>query len=225
MFEECPITIAPELNATTLVQECYGNMFLNCSALNTIVCRATTNLGATKCKENWVKGVASTGTFVRASGINWGSRSVNTIPVDWTVLDDVLIYQPTIVCDGENVFLSCATEGTEIYYRLDQTGEFQLYTQPIPISQDTLVEAYSKLGTYTSATVSDTCVYVQETLFERSNKSLPTWIYSGNTITTPYSVNRIDGHSSSYAKGVFNFETTINLRAAQPTYLWFQHAD
>ena len=62
-------------------------------------------------------------------------------------------------------------------------------------------------------------------MYEQSNKSLPTWRYGGNTITTPYSVNRIDGHSSSYSKGTFAFETSVVLRTAQPTYLWFQHAD
>ena len=46
-----------------------------------------------------------------------------------------------------------------------------------------------------------------------------------SNITLPYSVNRIDGHSSSYSNGTFNFSTTINLYKIQPTYLWFQHAD
>ena len=62
-------------------------------------------------------------------------------------------------------------------------------------------------------------------MFEQSNKSLPTWRYGGNIVETPYSVNRIDGHSSSYSKGTFAFETSVVLRSAQPTYLWFQHAD
>ena len=51
------------------------------------------------------------------------------------------------------------------------------------------------------------------------------WQYGGAEITTPYSVNAIDGHSASYAKGTFNFENSFALRQAQPTYLWFQHAD
>ena len=46
-----------------------------------------------------------------------------------------------------------------------------------------------------------------------------------SNITVPYSVNRIDGHSSSYSKGNYTFTTTINLPKVQPTYLWFQHAD
>lgn len=46
-----------------------------------------------------------------------------------------------------------------------------------------------------------------------------------SNITVPYSINGINGHSSNYTKGTYNFETTINLNKAQPTYLWFQHAD
>ena len=46
-----------------------------------------------------------------------------------------------------------------------------------------------------------------------------------SNITVPYSVNAINGHSSSYSKGNYTFTTTINLPKVQPTYLWFQHAD
>ena len=44
-------------------------------------------------------------------------------------------------------------------------------------------------------------------------------------ITLPYSINAIDGHSSSYLKGTFNFYKEIEVKKVQPTYLWFQHAD
>lgn len=46
-----------------------------------------------------------------------------------------------------------------------------------------------------------------------------------STITLPYSINAIDGHSASMSRGTFNFNTVINLHKVQPTYLWFQHAD
>ncbi len=46
-----------------------------------------------------------------------------------------------------------------------------------------------------------------------------------SSITLPYSINAIDGHSSSYSKGTFSFTTTIDIYKIQPTYLWFQHAD
>lgn len=46
-----------------------------------------------------------------------------------------------------------------------------------------------------------------------------------SNITLPYSMNAINGHTSAYLKGTHQFTTTFNLVTAQPTYLWFQHAD
>ena len=46
-----------------------------------------------------------------------------------------------------------------------------------------------------------------------------------SNITLPYSVNAINGHSGAMTRGTYQFTTTINLYKAQPTYLWFQHAD
>lgn len=60
--------------------------------------------------------------------------------------------------------------------------------------------------------MTETCQYVEETPYQRSNKSIPEWRYNNGIITTPFSVNRIDGHSSKYAKGTFNFETTVSLK-------------
>lgn len=62
-------------------------------------------------------------------------------------------------------------------------------------------------------------MYVSDVPIEASNRDLKKWQYSGAEITTPYSVNAVDGHSSNYAKGTFNFETSFALRQAQPAYL------
>ena len=154
MFEECPITIAPELNATTLVNECYGNMFINCSFLNTIVCLAESGFNTSNCLSNWVRGVSSTGTFVKSRAATSWTTGFNGIPTGWTVLDDTLVYAPTINFDGEDTIrLTCNTEGASIYYKLNMVGDFQLYQQPIVIVQDTLVEAYATLDGTSSATV------------------------------------------------------------------------
>ena len=224
MFEKCGITEAPVLNATTLVNECYGHMFEGCASLNRITCLATSNLNASNCRKDWVKNVAATGVFVKAANTTW-TTGTSHIPTGWTVCEDVLLLPPEVSFFGDTIELECDTAGAEIHYRLGQTGDFALYTAPISIVADTVVEAYSAYQGKTSQTVTQTCVYVHETPFQRSNKELSTWRYGGNTITTPYSVNAIDGHSSSYAKGTFAFDTSITLREAQPTYLWFQHAD
>lgn len=226
MFEACSITESPELNATTLVKECYYNMFNGCSSLNIIVCRATDGISISDSHKGWTTGVSSTGVFVKANGVNWGTTGVNGIPTGWTVMDDVLLYPPTIMFDGEDtIMIQCVTAEASIYYRLNQEGEFQLYTQPIVINNDAVVETYSMLGFHTSATVSQSCIYVEKTPYQRSNMNVPNWTYSGTAISTPYSVNAIDGHSSKYARGTFTFDTNVMLKEAQPTYLWFQHAD
>ena len=223
MFEECPISTAPELNAETLVKECYGNMFTGCTSLNYIKCLAT-DKSATDCLKSWVNNVASTGTFEKKANASW-STGVNAIPSGWDVVEEGTPRIPTILCGGIDIELDCATTGADIYYQLNHSGSYTKYSTPITITSNTFIECYSEKNGKTSATISQTCEYDDRTLFEYSNQSLDTWTYNGNTITTPYSVNAIDGHSSSYATGTFNFETDVNLRSQQPTYLWFQHAD
>lgn len=225
MFEACPFSEAPELNATTLVRECYYCMFIDCVNLSYIKCMATTSLGVTSGLTNWVKNVSPTGTFVKDGNTAWGT-GYNGIPNGWVVCNDVLLFAPVISFDGDQeITIECETPGASIFYRLNETGNFENYSEPIIINTTTIVEAYSVLAPQTSTTVSETCVYVVETKFESSNKTISSWTYNNLTISTPYSVNRIDGHSSNYSKGTFNFETNINLRKTQPTYLWFQHAD
>ena len=228
MFEECAITTAPDLPATTLVSECYGHMFTACTSLNYIKCLAVSGFTTTNCKTNWVNNVATSGTFVKSSSVNtstW-SRGANGIPTNWLVYDDVAVVAPTVSYDGfDTITITCSTQGANIYYRLNQTGEYILYATAITISADTTVETYSTLNGQTSATITQTCVYVSDVPIEASNRDLKKWNYNGQEITTPYSINAIDGHSSRYLTGTFNFETSFALRQAQPTYLWFQHAD
>ena len=85
MFRSCQsLKTAPELPTTTLAKYCYENMFYGCTSLNYIKCLAT-NISATNCKKNWVNGVASTGTFVKASSMTGWTTGVNGIPSGWTV--------------------------------------------------------------------------------------------------------------------------------------------
>ncbi len=222
MFEKCAIFTAPDLNAETLSNECYGHMFENCSNLNYIKCLAKNGFNNTNVLANWVTGVCATGTFIKKENISW-TTGASGIPTNWTIRE--MPDTPTISCNGFEIELSCTSTGAVIYYQLDHSGNYTQYTTPITITGDTFIECYSEKDGMASATISQTCEYDDRTIYEYSNQSLDSWIYKGNIITTPYSVNAIDGHSSSYAKGTFNFETTVNLRSQQPTYLWFQHAD
>ena len=228
MFENCAITEAPELLAEHLVAECYGNMFTGCTSLNYIKCMAIDGFSTTNCKQNWVSGVASSGTFVKDSGVavsTW-TRGASGIPTNWLVYDDIPVVPPTITYDGfSEIALTCETQGADIYYRLNNTGEYSAYTTAITITADTIIQTYSELNGQESRTVSQTCQYVSDVPIEYSNRDLKKWNYGNQEITTPYSINAIDGHSSNYAKGTFNFETSFALSGAQPTYLWFQHAD
>ena len=228
MFEECAFTNAPDLLADALVRECYGYMFTGCRSLDYIKCMATKGFDTYQCKQGWVTNVASSGSFVKDSSVStttW-TRGNNGIPTSWLVYDDVSVSMPVITCDGyNNVTITCDTQGADIYYRLNQEGNYSAYTTAITITADTVVEAYAELNGQESRVTTQTCEYISDDPYEASNRNLYKWKYNNNEITTPYSVNALDGHSSSYAKGTFNFETSFALRDAQPAYLWFQHAD
>ena len=82
MFQGCTsLATAPELPATTLASYCYWYMFNNCTSLNYIKCLATTNINATNCN-NWVNGVAASGTFVGDPNSTW-TIGKNGIPSGW----------------------------------------------------------------------------------------------------------------------------------------------
>lgn len=85
MFEDCTsLTAAPELPATSLEYYCYQYMFRRCTSLNYIKCMAT-RIKHSSCTEDWVRRVASSGTFVKNSSMSSWTTGVNGIPNNWTV--------------------------------------------------------------------------------------------------------------------------------------------
>ncbi len=85
MFRGCTsLTTAPTLPATTLANSCYALMFYNCTSLNSITMLAT-DISASGCLQNWVKNVATTGTFYKNSAATWDNDDV--VPSGWTVQD------------------------------------------------------------------------------------------------------------------------------------------
>ncbi len=88
MFRGCTsLTTAPGLPATTLASYCYGYMFYGCTKLNSITCLAT-DISATDCTNNWVSGVAESGTFTKAASMSsWATTGTSGIPSGWTVKD------------------------------------------------------------------------------------------------------------------------------------------
>ncbi len=90
MFQNCTsLTSTPVLHATELVQQCYQEMFKGCSSLSTVTCLATsTATDAYYCTEDWLDGVASTGTFYKAASMeSWTTDSASGIPSGWTPQD------------------------------------------------------------------------------------------------------------------------------------------
>lgn len=85
MFSGCTsLTTAPELPATTLARSCYNNMFYGCSNLNYIKMLAT-DISAFNCLYNWVRDVASTGTFVKSKDATWDVTGYSGVPSGWTI--------------------------------------------------------------------------------------------------------------------------------------------
>ncbi|MBP3845192.1 MAG: hypothetical protein J6E48_08680, partial [Prevotella sp.] len=85
MFKGCTgLERAPVLPAPTLRGGCYQYMFSGCSNLSYIKCLAT-NITATECLNNWVEGVKSSGTFVKAASMNNWSSGDSGIPSGWTI--------------------------------------------------------------------------------------------------------------------------------------------
>lgn len=88
MFWGCTsLVVAPELPATSLTGSCYAFMFYDCTKLNYIKALFTTT-PTSYYIGNWVKGVSSTGIFVKNKDATWNVTGVNGIPTGWTVITD-----------------------------------------------------------------------------------------------------------------------------------------
>ena len=75
-------------------------MFYKCIKLNSITMLAT-DISASGCLSNWVNGVASTGTFVKAPSMTSLTTGTSGIPSGWTVIDDTKYLTLTALKDGE----------------------------------------------------------------------------------------------------------------------------
>ena len=73
------------LPATTLTSRCYYYMFSGCTNINYIKMLAT-DVSTDAALYNWVYGVSSTGTFVKAAGVTIPTGK-SGIPDGWTVVE------------------------------------------------------------------------------------------------------------------------------------------
>lgn len=84
MFDGCSSLVnAPELPATTLAEGCYNEMFYYCSKLNYIKMLALKLYAFST--SYWVRGVASSGTFVKNAAATWNVTGDDGVPIGWTI--------------------------------------------------------------------------------------------------------------------------------------------
>ena len=85
MFSGCSsLTSAPSLPATSLHNNCYYGMFSGCTNLNSVTMLAI-DISASNCLNNWLKGVADTGTFIKAASMELLPTGASGIPSGWTI--------------------------------------------------------------------------------------------------------------------------------------------
>ncbi len=112
MFSDCTnLTTAPELPATTLATRCYMYMFNRCSNLNSVTCLAT-NISASNATNDWLKGVAATGTFTKAAGMTSWTTGASGIPSGWTKNNIATLTDGSSIADQ----LKCPGELCEVTY-------------------------------------------------------------------------------------------------------------
>ena len=89
MFQGCSsLTTAPvmlETEINPIPNTCYQQMFSGCTSLNYIKCMEKYYIGQDNFTNNWVSGVAPTGTFVRNTDARWAWGD-GGIPSGWTVV-------------------------------------------------------------------------------------------------------------------------------------------
>ena len=90
MFSGCTsLTTAPKLPATDLAEGCYNSMFYGCTSLKSVTCLATKI--EDDATSDWLYGVASEGTFIKAEGMESWTRGGSGIPSGWTTTDYVTL--------------------------------------------------------------------------------------------------------------------------------------
>ena len=122
MFSGCSnLTTAPTLSATILASNCYRYMFQNCSSLKYIKAMFTTTPG-TNYTNNWVSGVAASGTFVKNNSATWAeSFGSSAIPKDtsnkWLVIND--LEEPYY---NEYLTITSLANNNEIKWKCNNSG-------------------------------------------------------------------------------------------------------
>jgi hypothetical protein len=115
-------------------------MFQYCTNLNSVTCLAT-DISATNCTEDWLSGVATTGTFTKAASMtSWGS-GVSGIPSGWTTIDYEKVQPLTFEAKTAGSTVTFGSEGpwgsqppsVDVEYSKNG-GAWTTYTGPITLT-------------------------------------------------------------------------------------------
>jgi hypothetical protein len=109
-----------------------------------------------------VRGVASSGTFVKDVNTPW-TVGVNAIPTNWVQEDEGIqvVDAPVIQYSNNMVTISSATQNATIYYRFSENGDWFVYENPIEIYANTTVYAYASKNGTDSTSTSMNCICVE----------------------------------------------------------------
>ena len=148
MFHGCNrLETAPVLPATRLFDWSYAYMFQGCSNLNYVKCLAE-DIDYSKCTYYWLDAVKSSGTFVKASGMNkWTPDSEHGIPSGWAVKDNISASQYlTFTSSGTSTISLSLTyvsspklyysRNAEDWYEWDLSGLTFTYGEPLYLCGD-----------------------------------------------------------------------------------------
>ena len=185
MFKGCrSMTTAPELKVRTLYTNNYGYMFSGCTNLNYIKALFTTT-PSTAVTQNWVSGVAASGTFVKANDATWNVVGVNGVPSGWvaqsaetrvvTTYNVTTTSSPTTISfsgsgiDGTSGFTAIEIDGTTLpslvtAYTFSTTGQ---HTVKYTLADPTIItnRAFNTCTNMTSAVIPNTVLTIDNGVF------------------------------------------------------------
>lgn len=183
MFYQCTsLQRAPELPATTFVNSevtdgatpgyalyAYYTMFDGCSSLNYIkmlIADFPDEYDMNLFTDDWVRGVASTGTFVQNAGANWEVIGRNGIPEGWTIQYDGSrtrwVDSGQYLCDGSDKYVLEKEQTTLDGTTWTDTGETR---------KGSLIEASSEDCMYSSSYLTITSLQDGNNIYWRNGNS------------------------------------------------------
>lgn len=149
MFYGCSqLEYAPELSCTNLFgyDGCYKEMFCNCLRLKYIKAMFIGNPSGGNYTGNWVKNVATSGTFVQNADATWTYVGPNGIPVGWSVEKAKPVGKIKDISLKNGLVYITASNKDNIYYSItDEPSKdlsiMTLYSEPFMLSGTSYINA------------------------------------------------------------------------------------